>query len=986
MKQKRKAIASLTALAITIANAAVPGTAFSSHASSGEGQPLWQAAAFGQSTDLDFSSTILDEKIGTNYVYAYDKESGLASASPLPSGQPAPVQDVAIESRGGKIQTGHDGLTFYYTEVPTSKNFVLTGTVTIEQMGPENGNAPNLQEGAGLMVRDVVSSPRQNPLLTGYEEYPAASNMAAVWVDGASKAAANPRLTIKSLARYGVDAREGSASAVRFSKDTNWLNGYDWAAATSSDAPFSDPVHTRTLSHSNYYHARMTLQLERTDETFIMRLLDTDGNIVNEYNYKEKDRNVTANIVENIDPDTMYVGFFAARNARMTVEDISLDLSDIDPGVERPAQYRAVNTEGAAIYQASQGYSNSESYQVQALTNFDGTITVYQNDVEAAFGLPVTGGQQFVYETTLSGDSTEFRLEFTADPSIETTGSLTANISFTVEKAQYETDIYVTPDGSDSGTGSQDDPMSLSSAIEKLIPGGRIYVAEGTYGYVNIKPEHSGSEFARKSLIAQGSVTITEDNADHYLFTLDSDYWNIDGFDIDGNEIVGSRGLYVYGSHNIITGCHVHHTKSDAGFAITKRRSSRSLWPSDNLVENCSSYSNRDTANINADGFASKSGSGDNNIFRYCVSYDNADDGWDLYNTLSGGKNGVTIIENCIAYNNGNNGFKLGGESLSVPHEIRNCIAYGNNLDGFTDNFNPGELIVENNTSYDNVRYNFIFRPSPYLTDADGNMTAMGRIRNNVSYRSTFESEKYGVVYDDKIWGQTIENNFFIENTSTELTDDDFVSRTPSDAYRWDRDQLVFGDFLRASKESLIWSLHAGAAFEADTEEPEIPEVPEVPEIPEVPEVPEIPDIPYISPRPAVKSSNNSSSDKKTGEWKQDAKGWWYKNSNGSYPKNQWQKINDRWYRFDEAGYMNTGWILIDGQWYYLQPQGHMIENNWFSYQGAWYYFGADGAMLKSQWVSYQSNWYYFDGEGKMISNSVTPDGYTVNSDGAWVH
>ena len=86
-------------------------------------------------------------------------------------------QPITIESRGGKIANSHDGLTFFYTRLPTSQNFILQATVTVNQFGPENGARPAAQEGAGLLVRDVIGNPRQQPLKVGYEEFPAASNM-----------------------------------------------------------------------------------------------------------------------------------------------------------------------------------------------------------------------------------------------------------------------------------------------------------------------------------------------------------------------------------------------------------------------------------------------------------------------------------------------------------------------------------------------------------------------------------------------------------------------------------------------------------------------------------------------------------------------------------------------------------------------------------------------------------------------------------------
>lgn len=62
-------------------------------------------------------------------------------------------------------------------------------------------------------------------------------------------------------------------------------------------------------------------------------------------------------------------------------------------------------------------------------------------------------------------------------------------------------------------------------------------------------------------------------------------------------------------------------------------------------------------------------------------------------------------------------------------------------------------------------------------------------------------------------------------------------------------------------------------------------------------------------------------------QWQQDEKGWWYQQSNGLYPRGSWK------------------WIT-----------------------------GADGV----------TKCYYFNSEGYCLLNTTTPDGYTVNADGAW--
>jgi len=142
---------------------------------------------------------------------------------------------------------------------------------------------------------------------------------------------------------------------------------------------------------------------------------------------------------------------------------------------------------------------------------------------------------------------------------------------------------------------------------------------------------------------------------------------------------------------------------------------------------------------------------GDGNRLEGCYSHDNIDDGFDLFNKIEDGANGVVTIENSIARNNTSNGFKLGGEGQLVSHVMRNSIAVGNHLDGSTDNFNPGKLVVADNVAANNLRFNFIFRPSPY-----GDASTQGVFTDNLSLRG--EPGKY----DDAVVGNIDATNYFI--------------------------------------------------------------------------------------------------------------------------------------------------------------------------------------------------------------------------------
>ena len=65
------------------------------------------------------------------------------------------------------------------------------------------------------------------------------------------------------------------------------------------------------------------------------------------------------------------------------------------------------------------------------------------------------------------------------------------------------------------------------------------------------------------------------------------------------------------------------------------------------------------------------------------------------------------------------------------------------------------------------------------------------------------------------------------------------------------------------------------------------------------------------------------------GQWKQDAKGWWYQNDDDSYKVNEWYKdpSNGSSYHFETFGYMNTGKTYIGEKWYYFLDDGRLWCN-----------------------------------------------------------
>jgi len=654
-------------------------------------QPVWKAIAFGQSTDLNFSSNVLAEKIGVNDVTIDGKK--LTPQDKVDLSKP-----VTLESRGGKIANSHDGLTFFYTELPTKENFVLQATVRVDHFGPENGAKPAAQEGAGLLVRDVLGVPRQQPLKEGYEEFPAASNLVMNAIMTQDKKD-HHRVKLQAITREGISHPWGDAGAEIIKQS------YQEEIDISKTPAFR-------------------LKLERTDDGFITAWAPAGSEA---WVSKSVPR---ADLISVQDPDRYYVGFFASRNAKITVSDASLTTSAAHTVASQPWQAKSLP---AVVQLASAGKSATARYQVQARANDDGVFSVRQNEVVIGSDKSVKAGEMYSVPATLT-ESNAFSLTFTP------ARGKAVHQTFSVDKVSgMETSVlYVSPDGRADGLGTRASPQDLATAIGLIAPGGKIILSAGDYPRSEIPLTASGSAEKITSLQAEGKAVI------HGLL-VDASYWHIKGIEVT------DKSLRIQGSHNLIESVKAYRN-DDTGIQISSpEKIGRPLWASYNRVTDSESYANEDPGKINADGFAVKMRVGEGNRLENCYSHDNIDDGFDLFNKIEDGANGVVTIENSIARNNTSNGFKLGGEGQPVAHEVRNSKAIGNHLDGFTDNFNPGALVVANNVAVDNLRFNFIFRPSPY-----GDASTQGVFTGNKSVRTQ------PAMYDDAVVGNIDTSNYFI--------------------------------------------------------------------------------------------------------------------------------------------------------------------------------------------------------------------------------
>lgn len=96
---------------------------------------------------------------------------------------------------------------------------------------------------------------------------------------------------------------------------------------------------------------------------------------------------------------------------------------------------------------------------------------------------------------------------------------------------------------------------------------------------------------------------------------------------------------------------------------------------------------------------------------------------------------------------------------------------------------------------------------------------------------------------------------------------------------------------------------------------------------------------------------------------------WWYREADGSYPRNSWKVINGSWYYFDGSGWMVTGWLKRASDWYYLEPGNGNMVTGWRKIGGTWYYLNPGNGDMAQGWKKIGNVWYYLEpGNGGMAT------------------
>ena len=461
--------------------------------------------------------------------------------------------------------------------------------------------------------------------------------------------------------------------------------------------------------------------------------------------------------------------------------------------------------------------------------------------------------------TTTTKTTVSVTASSTGATTVSTTGRVTVPTTPDVPAAG---DIFCSPNGTGSGD-SEKDPTSVTNAISKLTAGHTIYLLGGTYKFsemILIDSSNSGTANAMKTIKPYNGADVVFDfsgqgeaNASKRGIVLDGDYWHFYGFEITK---AADNGMLLSGSNNTIERM-VFNDNQDTGLQLSRYNTSAAAiadWPSNNLILNCTSKNNCDDKTMeNADGFAAKLTCGEGNVFDGCMSYNNSDDGWDLYAKTETGPIGVVTIQNCAAFRNGytefgegygncdGNGFKLGGGGVGTAHVVKNCLAFENLNCGFTDNNNPKLGSLTNCTAYNNnlggnKKYNIAcYRCTDPGADfsnvisyfSKGNLTSnlgvsgvavandkfWGTIQNSIYYNGAYYQVGEKTAIDNK-------NNTKVGTKGAAISDDDFEAVTVPQmgtdfdtAWRNSDGSINTHGFMQVKESSALYSI-LGAKFQ----------------------------------------------------------------------------------------------------------------------------------------------------------------------------
>ena len=511
--------------AVRVLPAAVSEAATITAKATAEAQQVWAFSAFGQGVSSD------------------EKNAGYEG-----SANDGKVTLWNLNSKGKIVPASTDGLSFYYTAIPSNMNFTLSATVTVDEWTLTNG-----QEGFGLMAADRVGKNGDSSVFWN-NSYMASVTKVEYYVNADGSMALDtikqggttaPEGSVKATMKLGIGSQEKTGvTKANLSKleanDTATVNNEFSSKMTTleSSGVTGNLIGNATKDVTGTVENPLTtfkMSIQKNNTGYFVSYTNEAGETVTKKYYDTK-------ALEQLDEDNVYVGFFASRTAKISVTDINL--TTVSPENDVAKEEQPVTTVAPSYKVTSASVSNSESYKLSYVANADGHVVVTAADGTVIADEDVTAGQKYVWETTLTLGENTFTVTMTPvegyRPSeFEVLDSYEAStFTYKVTYNKFDGDvIYVGPDAASDGVGTKENPIDIYTAVKYVSPGQKIVLLSGTYNLestVTVQPGLDGTE-------SQPIIMAAESSTDRPVFdfgkncegmVLAGDHWYYQGFDV----------------------------------------------------------------------------------------------------------------------------------------------------------------------------------------------------------------------------------------------------------------------------------------------------------------------------------------------------------------------------------------------------------------------------------------------------------------------
>lgn len=683
-------------------------------------------------TEFNPDSSVTLDFFETAVRAAFGESSGNASQNWVKPDYEAGTVELFARNEtnsAGKIKDSSDGISFFFREVPADRNFRLSATVEVISFGGWRDGDPNFitsngQEGFGLMARDWVPFYQTRGGVSTDDEFDMDKLFQVREYQEGEVAAGDGSYYLAALdppGRSNMVFSGGVKRGVRY----GWRTGVtgqpevvtDFAEqANSSNAEFTYfPAELDDYSEWENMEDRPDFPLiggkyrytlEKTNSGFRVSVVPPaeKGEAWEDFIWEP-------DLLTNINKDSFYVGFFAARAAHIKVSDVNYSESDTEQDALREFPDAEIIHPDFSIDSPSTFASTTGTgYRLRATANVPGYLSVRLNGREVRGsedseliesdwlindGPNVRRPAHFSVQTVFRDSSGSWQnalregenifqvIFYPAETYPGRDDLLIGNTepikkTFSVDRSWFgdvNTPLYVSPNGRGNGLGTRANPLDIDTAIAYVLPGQTITMLDGVYKLraFRIPRYNNGVPAARKRIVAEnnGKVILDFSDFDPSVDSINSaaviagNYWDFIGIDVK-NAPDKIKGFQVMGSYNLVEWVRTYNN-GDTGLQISGLSTlPRAMWPEGNTIRYAESFNNMDAAQTDADGFGAKLTVGPVtptggiindptrfNRFEWCIAHNNADDGWDLYAKGETGNIGIIVIENSIAYRNG---------------------------------------------------------------------------------------------------------------------------------------------------------------------------------------------------------------------------------------------------------------------------------------------------------------------------------------------